>query len=431
MLAAVYAYEIYRRPETVVPQRIATPVPTALLLKPIPDSILNAAELRRGQYLILASDCVACHTREGGIPFAGGYAVRLPFGVIYTQNLTSDRQTGIGNWTTEQFYNVLHNGRGAHGEFLYPALPYTYFTRLNRADSDAILAFLKTIPPQSYIPPPNDLPFPLNIRLSVLGWNLLFFTPGEFAPSPQKSPEWNRGAYLVTGPGHCGACHTPKNFLIADETSKPLYGGTLDNWVAPDLTSNTRVGLGLWSIENIVEYLKTGRNGYSSAGGAMAEVVSNSTSVMTNDDLHAVAVYLKDQSGSPDNTFDTPDAGAMKRGAAVYFDICTSCHMEQPSEQQARLFPPMRANMVLQQSDPTGLLHLILAGDRTAPTPTRPSGLSMPSFAWKLNDQQIADLATYARNSWGNKASPVEAYQVSDMRKILNLESTRTSSVSQ
>ncbi|MEJ0066241.1 MAG: cytochrome c [Caulobacteraceae bacterium] len=219
--------------------------------------------------------------------------------MIYSANITSDRDTGIGAWTGDQFYRAMHEGVGAHGENLYPALPYVWFSRITRADDDAILAYLKTTPAVSYTPPANQLPFPLNIRFFVGGWNLLFFRPHEFQADPGQSAEWNRGAFLVTGPGHCGACHTPKNFLGADKSNQALRGGDLDNWVAPDLTENTRTGLGRWSVDDIVEFLKTGRNAHAGAGGSMAEVVSYSTSLMSDQDRHAIAVYLKSQAASP------------------------------------------------------------------------------------------------------------------------------------
>jgi mono/diheme cytochrome c family protein len=403
---------------------IAARAPIGDLIRPIADTTPNAAQLRRGQYLVLAGDCASCHTQPNGIPFAGGYALHSPFGVIYTENLTSDRDTGIGAWTPDQFYNAIHNGIGAQGEHLYPGLPYTYFTHITRADSDDMLAFLKTLPPVHYTQPRNELPFPLNIRLANMGWNMLFFTPGEFKPDPSKSAEWNRGAYLVTGAGHCGACHTPKNFLAGDRTSKAYQGGDLSNWVAPDLTANPRTGLGKWSEDDIVEYLKTGRNARANAGGTMADVVTNSTSRLTDADLHAIATYLKDLPASRETTSAVPDGGAMKRGAAVFSDACSSCHMAGGGG-QPRFFPPLRDNVVVQQHDPTSLIRMVLAGDRTAPTPTRPTPLTMPSFAWKLDDHQIADVLTYIRNSWGNNAATVSTSQVQALRKTLDLKTSR------
>jgi mono/diheme cytochrome c family protein len=402
----------------------ATTLSTRLLTQPVPDSMPNAEQVRLGQYLVRAGDCASCHTREGGGFLAGGFGLNTPFGTIYSTNLTSDPNAGIGAWTAEQFYAALHEGTSRGGAALYPAMPYPYTTRVTRADSDAILAFLKTVPAVNEHQPANSLSFPFSVRSLIHGWNLLFFHKGEFVPAAEKSAQWNRGAYLVTGLGHCGACHTPKNSLSADHADRALQGGTLDNWVAPDLTENNRTGLGSWSAEEIVEYLRSGRNAHANAGGSMAEVVSYSTSILTDADLQAIATYLKDQAPSAEAALHEADPASMQRGAAVFSDACTSCHMEEGAG-QPRFFPPLRANSVAQQSDPTGVLHIILAGDRTAATATRPSPLSMPAFAWKLDDQQVADVATYLRNSWGNRAPPVTAAQSAAMRKSLHLEGER------
>jgi mono/diheme cytochrome c family protein len=272
--------------------------PAGLLAKPFDDSTPNAAQLRRGQYLVAAGDCLSCHLREGGEPFAGGLGLNTPFGAIYTSNITPDRQTGIGAWTGDQFYRAMHDGKGAHGENLYPAFPYPWFRRASRADDDAIFAYLMTVPAVSYTPPQNNLPFPFNIRGSVGAWNLLFLDGHDFQSDPGRSAEWNRGAYLVKGLGHCVACHTPKNSFGADKSKQEFHGGKLDNWVAPDLTGNSRMGLGDWSVEDIVEFLATGRNPRAAAGGAMAEVITYSTSLLNDADRHAIAVYLKSQPAS-------------------------------------------------------------------------------------------------------------------------------------
>jgi mono/diheme cytochrome c family protein len=396
-----------------------TPVPI-FLTQPIADSVPNADQVRRGQYLVRVGDCAACHTRDGAPPLSGGFGLNTPFGVIYSTNLTSDRATGVGDLTPDQFYAALHEGVGPKGQPIYPAMPYTAFTRVSRADSDAILAFLKTTPAVSYLRPHNRLMFPLNFRILVRGWNLLFFRPGAYLAEPAKSDDWNRGAYLVNGLGHCGACHTPKTFLASDKAGQALQGGNLDNWVAPDLTGNARTGLGGWSVDDILEYLKTGRNGRANAGGPMAQVVSESTSLMSDADLRAMAVYLKDQPASPSREPRPVDIGAMTRGAAVFSDACASCHLAD-GRGQPRYFPPLTGDAAVQQADPASLTHMILAGVRTGPTASRPTPLSMPSFAWKLTDQQIADVATFTRNSWGNHAPPVSAGAVAKMRKRLGL----------
>jgi len=394
--------------------------PDGLLAKRFEDSTPNAAQLRRGQYLVTVGDCMSCHLRECGEPFAGGLGLNTPFGSIYTSNITPDRDTGIGAWTSEQFFLAMHDGKGAHGENLYPAFPYPWFRRASRADDDAIFAYLMTLPAVSYTPPKNNLSFPFNIRASLSAWNLLFLDTHDFQADPGQSAQWNRGAYLVNGLGHCGGCHTPKNSFGADKSKQEFHGGKLDNWVAPDLTGNTRTGLGAWSVEDIAEYLGTGRNARAAAGGAMANVITYSTSLLNDADRRAIGVYLKSQPASARITASTPDSDAMRRGAEIYSDACSACHLEN-GVGQSRVFPPLGDDAMLQQSDPTGLEHLILAGTRIGVSSSRPSPLSMPSFAWKLTDQEIADVSTFIRNSWGNQAAPVSASDVRDLRKTLDL----------
>lgn len=399
-------------------------LPTQLLTQPIADSTPNAAQLRRGQYLVAAGDCMSCHLRQGGAPLAGGLGLKTPFGVIYTPNITSDKETGIGNWTSDQFYQAMHQGFDDEGVNLYPAFPYPWFSLVSREDDDAILTFLKATPAVSYTPPKNELKFPLNFRFMVKGWNMLYFGSHPFQADAGQSSEWNRGAYLVNGLGHCGGCHTPKNALGADKVKLELHGASLNNWVAPDLTANDRTGIGEWSIDDVTEYLRTGRNAHAGAGGAMADVITYSTSLMNDADRRAMAVYLKSQTASPSAAFSPPDAGAMRRGAEIYSDVCASCHLEN-GVGQPRYFPPLGPNAALQQADPIGLEHLILAGGRVGTSPTRPSPLAMPSFAWKLNDQEVADVSTYVRNSWGNRAAAVSASDVHDARNKLNLDTVR------
>jgi mono/diheme cytochrome c family protein len=402
--------------------RVTTTTPLGLLAAPIADTTPNAAQLRRGQYLVAVGDCMSCHLREGGEALAGGLPLNTPFGTIYTSNITSDQETGIGAWTPEQFHHAMHDGIGVHGENLYPAFPYPQFARVTREDTDAILAWLKATPAVHYTPPANKLPFPFNIRFIVKGWNLLFLKSDEFKPDAAQSTEWNRGAYLVSGLGHCTACHTPKNMFGADKSGEPFHGGTLDNWVAPDLTANARTGLGEWSADDIAEFLREGRNAHAGAAGSMGEVITYSTSLINDADRHAIAVYLKGLPASPMATPPTADAGAMRRGAEIYTDACASCHLEN-GVGQSRLFPPLGHDAMLQQADVTGLAHLILAGSRVGTAPNSPSPLTMPSFAWKLSDGEIADVSTYLRNSWGNQASPVSAAQIHDVRHRLDLES--------
>lgn len=424
LAAVIVEVPRFARSET-APALPAHPVtsllPIDLLTQPIPDSTPNAAQLRRGQYLVAAGDCMSCHVRGGGEPLAGGLGLNTPFGVIYSPNITSDKDTGIGNWTSDQFYGAMHDGIDDEGKNLYPAFPYPWFRLLSREDDDAILAFLKTTPAVTYSPPKNELRFPLNIRSMVKGWNLLYLDSHKFQANQNQTAEWNRGAYLVNGPGHCSECHTPKNVFGADKTAQAFYGEPVDNWVAPDLTGNDRTGLGRWNIDEIAEFLSSGRNSHAGAGGAMADVITYSTSLMTDADRHAIAVYLKSQAPSPSVANVQPDGGVMRRGAAIYSDVCASCHLEN-GVGQPRYFPPLGPNATLQQSDPIGVEQIILAGGRIGTSGASPSPLTMPSFAWKLSDQEVADVATFVRNSWGNQASALSASDVRKARKLLNLE---------
>jgi len=270
-------------------------------------------------------------------------------------------------------------------------------------------------------PPRNELHFPMGFRFLVKGWNLLHLKEAEFQADPTRGPEWNRGAWLVKGPGHCSGCHTAKGSLGADERARAFFGGDLDSWVAPDLTPNMRTGLGAWGTQDIADYLKSGRNAHAAAGGPMADVVTYSTSLLTDADRKAISTYLQSLPTSPAQTPVSPEAGAMQRGAAIYSDACTACHLEGGSGQPG-YFPPLKNDAMLQQSDPTGLVHLILAGSRIGTSASSPSPLTMPSFAWKLADREIADVATYIRNSWGNEAGAVTQDEVTRLRQHLGLD---------
>ena len=389
----------------------STPAPIALLRAPIPEGP-EAALLERGRYLTVAGDCVSCHTRIGGQPFEGGLGLQTPFGVIYSANITGDR---LGAWTGDEFWRLMSRGVGRGGRHIYPAMPYNYYTRMSRADSDAILAYLQSVPGSGYVQPANLLPIPLGFRPALIGWNLLLLEDKRFRPDPERSAAANRGAELVEGLGHCGACHTPMSIAGSPEQGRYLQGAVLNGWVAPDLTGNMHTGLGRWSAADIAEYLKTGRNMHSNAAGPMAEVVSYSTSQMSDDDLLAIATYLKSLPAGPDTTAYAPGPQAMARGGAIYADSCTACHRAD-GRGQPGLFPPLPGSAVAQQADPAGIVRIILGGARTGPTPTRPSALTMPSFAWKLTDEEVADVTNYVRNSWDNRAPPVSARAVGKAR---------------
>jgi mono/diheme cytochrome c family protein len=383
-----------------------------------PDNFTN---IERGRELAVIGDCAACHTIPGGRPMAGGLALETPFGRIMTPNITPDDATGIGRWGEADFVRAMQQGIRRDGAHLYPAFPYPNYARVIRQDIADIYAYLRTLPAVSNAVDRDTLPFPFNIRGAMRGWNMMFFTPGEFRPDPGRSEVFNRGAYLVEGLGHCGACHTPKNRLGADRSSLAFEGGNLQSWFAPDITSHPRRGIGGWSVEEIVEYLKTGRNARSAASGPMAEVVTASTSRMSEPDLIAIATYLRER-GTPANpVMPTPLAATdprMRAGEAIYTDTCMACHVGS-GEGVDRMFPRLAGNAVVQQDDPTTLLRIVISGVQSAATDAAPTGPSMPSLGWRLSDKQVADVLTYIRNSWGNAAAPVREDQSRRMREAV------------
>jgi mono/diheme cytochrome c family protein len=377
----------------------------------------NFSQIERGRYLATVGDCAACHTLPGsGHDFAGGRTVETPFGNLIAPNITPDPTTGIGAWTDDEFVNALTKGTGRDGTRLYPAMPYTYYTKLTRDDALAIRAYLNTVPAVHNPVQADQLPFPLDIRVSMAIWDALYFKSGPFTPVAGKSAEWNRGAYLAEGLGHCGMCHTPKNFLGADKNGETLQGYELQGWFAPDITDDSRRGLGSWSTDDIVAYLKTGHNSTSAATGLMSETLNLSTSHMSDADLKAIAAYLKDQSGQPQSASVDPDQATLKTGAQIYADECSGCHSAN-GKGTIGIFPTLSGSAIVQQTDPTSLLHVVLRGARSVGTDQAPTASAMPAFDWLLNDDQVAAVLTFIRNSWGNAASPVTKGDVSKARQ--------------
>jgi mono/diheme cytochrome c family protein len=377
----------------------------------------SAETIARGKALTTAADCGSCHTADPAKPFAGGKRIDTPFGAISSPNLTPDRDTGLGNWSDGDFHRALRSGVAPDGSRYYPAFPYPYFTKLTRDDLLAIRAYLATLTPQANARQPPELQWPFSYRVLMRGWNYLFFKPGIFEPNQQKSTEWNRGGYLVTGAAHCGACHTAKNFLGADKQGQAYGGGLVDGWFAPRLDSASRTGLKSWSVEDIHEYLTSGRNAKSHANGPMAEVVVNSTSQMSDADVRAIAVYLKDlPAGAPEPEVAPLPQADMSAGQAIYARACIACH-EADGSGAPRIYPPLPGNANLQSHNPTSTLRIILDGAQTVTTPRAPNTGSMPAYAKQLSDQEIANVANYIRNSWGNAAPPVTATEVSKARR--------------
>ena len=365
------------------------------------------AAVERGRYLANAADCGSCHTVPGsGHPFSGGRQIETPFGYLAAPNITSDRETGIGNWSDDEFDAAVRNGRSRNGARLYPAMPYPYFTKMSRQDVKDIRAYLDTIEPVHNAVRVNRLPFPLNIRAAMIVWDKLYFTPGEFRPDASKSQEWNRGAYLVQGPAHCGACHTPKSFLGGDKTSEALEGYTLQGWTAPAITG--REALRDWTVEDLATYLRTGHNRYAGAAGLMGEVVDLSTSRLTDRDLNAIATYVKDVSGRAQENAGAPDKDVLTAGGAIYRDLCSACHAPD-GEGVPNMFPTLANAATVRAKDPTTVLRVILQGAQTVSTDREPTGPEMPAFRWQLDDAQIAAVATYVRNRFGRAGAVGES----------------------
>src|SRR5208337_910364 len=296
--------------------------------------------VQKGEYLTIAADCAACHTvPRSGKPFAGGRSIETPFGNVVSANITPDAETGIGGWTGEELRAALKTGIGKGGIHLYPAMPYVYYSKLKDEDVTAIWAYLSTVKPVRNEVVSNQLPFPYNIRPILWFWNLLYRPQPGWSPEPGKSAEWNRGAFLVEGPMHCGACHTPKSFLGGD-TSAKFQGFSIQGWHAPNITNDKQLGLGAWSADDIVRYLQTGHNKVAAASGPMGEEVERSSSKISDQDLKAIASYLKDQNtpeSTPPQAVNESDA-VMKAGRAIYKDQCFACHQLDGSG-VADLFP--------------------------------------------------------------------------------------------
>jgi mono/diheme cytochrome c family protein len=393
----------------------------------------------QGRYLATAGDCVSCHTRANGSPFAGGRALNTPFGVIYSANITPDA-TGIGHWTEQQFARALREGLAADGTHLYPAFPYTAYTKVSDADVHALYAYFQSLRPVRYTPPRNDMPFPFSVRALLAPWNALFFDGGVFVPDAEKSVEWNRGAYLTQGLGHCGACHTPRNLLGGERAALALTGGdyldevvdevvddnivpmdepTVRPWAAANLTPAPG-GLGAWSLETLMEYLKTGHSARAAAFGPMSEVVTNSTSHLTDADLRAIAVYLKSLPPQTHETPAMPSAERLRAGEIVFTARCADCHLptglgvaRSGDADVSKTAPPLAGSAVVQAPSPATLINVILYGahENQASKGAWP-GMSGFELAVGLDDDQIAALATYVRSSWGNHAATVAAADV-------------------
>jgi mono/diheme cytochrome c family protein len=383
----------------------------------------DAALIARGEYLARAGDCIACHTNPGGAIFAGGLPMPTPFGTMYSSNITPDPATGIGSWNAGDFYGALHNGRFPDGGLIYPAMPFPEYTKVTRADSDAMFAYLRSVPPVHQPDRPHDLRFPYNNRALILGWRTLFFTAGEYQPDPSKSDEWNRGAYLVEGLGHCAMCHTPINALGGNSQSQAFQGGLIpmQNWYAPSLTSNKEAGLGDWSIDEITQLLRTGVAHRGAVYGPMAEVTFDSLQYLNDTDVRAMAVYLKSLA---EGTPPTQEVSALPAaegslllalGQTVYTAHCAVCHAADGRGMPPD-YPPLAGNPSIQMESAVNPVRMVLNGGFPPGTKENPMPYGMPPFAQSLSDDEVAAVVTYIRAAWGNRGSAVSSRQANELR---------------
>ncbi|WP_129782423.1 cytochrome c [Peristeroidobacter soli] len=386
-----------------------------------------ADPVERGRYLATAGNCTSCHTRNGGAPFSGGVAFHTDFGTIYSTNITSDAKTGIGGWTEEQFISALREGIRADGSHLYPAFPYTAFTKITDADATALWAFLKTVDAVNYRPPENDMRFPFNQRWLLGVWKALFFETGSYQQDASQSAEWNRGAYLVQGLGHCGACHSPRNFLGAEDNAMALTGGgqthpsagKLRAWSTTNLTTAPS-GLGAWSVDEVASYLHFGVSARAGVFGPMNEVILNSTRHMSQSDVRAMAVYLKSLPAREQSVSKTPSAETLRKGDLLYSIHCGTCHLPTGLGSDTTA-PPLAGSSIVLAPDPASLINATLHAPELpheAPSSEWQARRwkTMEPYADKLSDQEVADLLSYVRNNWGNRASAVEPADVSRQR---------------
>ena len=374
-----------------------------------------AEQVARGEYLARVGDCMACHTVPGGAPYAGGRGIETPFGLVYAPNLTPDTATGLGSWTAAEFRRAMHNGRSRDGRLLYPAFPYDAYTRVRREDVDAIFAYLQSLPAVEQPRRAHALRFPYSTQAALAVWRALFFTPGEQHDAPQESATWNRGAYLVQGLGHCAACHSPRNAWGATSQAQALSGGLIpvQHWYAPALNRADEAGVAQWSEEEVMALLRTGVNGHAGVSGPMAEVVFRSTQYLSEADARAMAVYLRALPPQPPMRAvgAVASAPAMARGAEVYRQHCAQCHGEQ-GRGQAGAFPALAGNRAVMLADPTNVVRLVLQGGYLPATAGHPRPHGMPPLRQVLSDDDVAAVATFVRNSWGNQAPGVGTMEV-------------------
>ncbi len=401
--------------------------PGTLPQKPGGSPQVNATTqvISKGEYLARAGDCVACHTQPGEPEFAGGRAMATPFGNLYVPNITPDDETGIGQWTADEFYRMMRTGVSRDGSLLYPAMPFASYTKVTREDSDAIYSYLMSVPPVKLQNRKHELRFPFNKRELLIGWRALYFKEGEYVPDPKQSAQWNRGAYLVEGLGHCAMCHTAINKLGGSSEAQAFEGGMIPNqdWYAPSLTSNREAGLGNWSLKEITDLLQVGVSHRGTVYGPMAEVVYNSLQYLSDEDVEAMAVYLKalpqrESEPPPTSQARLVDPRVMEQGRAIYAKQCAMCHGENGKGHPPD-YPPLAGNQSITMASPVNSIRMVLNGGYPPGTKKNPRPHGMPPFSHILGDEDVAAVVTYIRVAWDNSGTPVTPAEANDLRKHL------------
>ena len=399
---------------------------------PVPAPLSADAQVLRGAYLAKAGDCVACHTAPKGAAFAGGLPMKTPMGKIYTTNITPDPVNGIGRWTLAEFDGAMRRGVSKDGHHLYPAMPYPSYAKVRDDDIAALYAyFMKGVAPVAQPNRASDIPFPLNMRWPLALWNMVFLDKAVYQDKSGQSVDWNRGAYLAQGLGHCGSCHTPRGVAFQekamDESGKAwLAGAPIDGWFASKLRADARDGLGRWSAADLATFLKTGANSHASAFGGMTDVINNSTQAMSDADLAALSTYIKslsatDGPGAPYN-YDARASMALLAhpagdpGARVYAANCMHCHGAD-GKAFAPLLAPLAGNPNVLADDPLSLINVTLNGTHDLVIQGVPAPYPMPRYGLVLNDRQVADVLTFIRAGWNNGAAKVTAADVAKVRK--------------
>ncbi len=377
--------------------------------------------VKRGHDVALAGDCMPCHTSAPKQEFAGGLGLNTPFGVIYSPNITPDDATGIGKWTFDDFKRAVHDGIRADGAYLYPAMPYTAFTKIEDDDLKALWAFLRSLKPINKPQKANGLGFPFNIRDMMFFWRVLFFDEGYFKPEKDKSAAWNRGAYLVEALAHCNACHTPRNLMGATIPSERFEGAQIDTWYAPNITEKALKEVNKWDKAKFVDFLKKGAAPNSTTLGPMNIVVHDSLSKLKESDIEAIATYMLNDDTGQGETVEPAKVAKLtpkeeSKGTALYDSHCAMCH-QKTGEGMTGKVPPLAGNPTVEATDPYNILSVVLQGVHA-----RDGYLAMPSFANELSNQDISDIANYVRITWGNRSEPdVTPSMVASWRKQVTL----------